>query len=239
MIDRFAARMTCLCLMALAFAAVSSRAAWADDCKLNTLTDAEKQAGWKLLFDGKTFDGWRNYRKEGVSEGWKIADGAMVRQDKGAGDIITDGQYDAFELSLEFKISKEGNSGIMFHVTEEENTPWKTGPEIQVQDNVDGHDPQKAGWLYQLYPASTDATKPVGEWNHVLIHLDPAGSFVEMNGVRYYEFVKGSKDWDERVAKSKFSKFPKFGKPTKGHICLQDHNDVVSYRNIKLRTLSK
>lgn len=208
----------------------------ADDT-LNKLSDAEVKAGWKLLFDGKTTNGWRNFRKDGTNDGWKIVDGALTRASRGAGDIITKDQYGSFELSLEWKISKGGNSGVMFHVTEEENTPWKTGPEFQIQDNVDGHDPQKAGWLYQLYDASADATRPAGQWNHLHIRISPAGCESNMNGIRYARFVKGSKDWDRRVAKSKFSKFPKFGKAQSGHICLQDHGNEVAYRNIKVRKL--
>lgn len=211
----------------------------------NTLTTAEKMSGWKLLFDGESADQWRNYKKDTISDGWVVEDGALVRKNGGAGDIITKEQYGAFELSLEYKISKGGNSGIMFHVTEEANTPWQTGPEIQVQDNVDGHDPQKAGWLYQLYQPPTDpatneivdATRPVGEWNQLHIIISPNQSEINMNGVRYARFKKGSKDWNDRVAKSKFSKFEKFGKPEKGHIALQDHGNLVSYRNIKIRSL--
>uniref|UniRef100_UPI002610D65E 3-keto-disaccharide hydrolase n=1 Tax=uncultured Gimesia sp. TaxID=1678688 RepID=UPI002610D65E len=122
-----------------------------DDATLNRLSTAEQRSGWKLLFDGKTTNAWRNFKKDSVSEGWTIKDGILSRSGKGAGDIITKDQYGFFEISLEYRISKEGNSGLMFHVTEEEKTPWRTGPEIQIQDNVDGHDPQKAGWLYQLY----------------------------------------------------------------------------------------
>lgn len=241
--------------LALATLFVSSNL-FAQKSQPNTLSAAEEKAGWKLLFDGKSTKGWRNYKAEGVSDGWKVEDGALVRADKGAGDIITKEQYEGFELSLEYKISKGGNSGIMFHVTETENKPWQTGPEIQVQDNGDGHDPQLAGWLYQLYkpslpgwirnslkeagkevPESVDTTKPAGEWNHIYLKVTPQQGIVCMNGVKYYTFQKGSKDWDKRVAASKFSKFPNFGKPTKGHICLQDHNDLVSYRNIKVRVV--
>jgi opacity protein-like surface antigen len=202
----------------------------------NTLSSAEKKAGWSLLFDGKDASPhWRNFKKEGISDGWKVENGELNRYKKGAGDIITKKQFDAFELTLDFKISKGGNSGLMFHVTEEESTPWRTGPEIQIQDNVDGHDPQKAGWLYQLYKADIDATKPAGEWNTLRILITPEKCVHWMNGKKYVEYVKGSKDWDEKVAASKFSKFAKFGKATKGHICLQDHNNLVSFRNIKIR----
>lgn len=203
----------------------------------NTLSDAEKAGGWKLLFDGKTTSGWRNYKKDTVNDGWKVIDGALVRADKGAGDIITKNQYGAFELSLEYNISPGGNSGIMYHVTEAGATPWQTGPEIQVQDNTGGHDPQKAGWLYQLYKSETDATRPAGQWNTIRILITPQKCEQCMNGVKYCEYVKGSKDWNDKVAQSKFGKFPAFGKASTGYICLQDHGNLVSYRNIKLRPI--
>ena len=203
----------------------------------NTLTDQEKAAGWKLLFDGKTTDGWRNYKKTSVGPGWKVQEGALVRADKGAGDIITADKFAAFELSLEYNISKEGNSGLMFGVTEEGGAPWHSGPEIQIQDNVAGHDPQKAGWLYQLYKADVDATKPPGEWNQLRLLISPEKCATWMNGKLYYEFAKNSKDWDERVAKSKFAKMEGFGKAASGHICLQDHGNLVSFRNVKIRAI--
>jgi hypothetical protein len=204
---------------------------------LNTLTEDEKKAGWKLLFDGTSTKGWRNFKKDSLGPGWKIVDGALTRADRGAGDIITVDQYGSFELSLEYMISKGGNSGIMYHVTEEEDTPWKTGPEIQIQDNKDGRDPQKSGWLYQFYKSDQDATKPAGQWNHVRIVITPEKCEHYVNGVKYCQYVKGSADWNERLAKSKFASMPKFGKASQGHICLQDHGDLVAYRNIKIREL--
>ena len=122
----------------------------------------------------------------------------------------------------------------------ETNGPaYVTGPEIQIQDNVAGHDPQKSGWLYQLYKPEGDATKPAGEWNSMRIVLAPKGqkSAVYMNGQKYYEFEKGSADWDAKVKQSKFKDMAGFGKQTKGYICLQDHGDEVAYRNIKIRSL--
>lgn len=210
----------------------------------NTLTDSEARSGWKLLFDGKSTDGWRNYKKSEVSNGWEITDGALVRSGRGAGDIITEQQFEDFELSLEYKISKGGNSGVMFHVEESSGPPWHTGPEIQVQDNVDGHDPQKAGWLYQLYQPGMDrgkridSTRPAGEWNQLYIRIKKGDCEVCMNGIRYYRFNVGDKSWNDRVSKSKFAKFPNFGKAGKGHICLQDHGNKVAYRNIKIREIS-
>lgn len=205
---------------------------------VNVLTDAEKAEGWVLLFDGKDLSQWRNYQKEGsVNEKWKVADGAFTLTEKGGGDIITKAQYGSFEIKLDYNISKGGNSGLMFHVTEGEKTPWMTGAEIQIQDNVDGHDPQKAGWLYQLYAPTVDATKPAGEWNTLHIVITPEKCVHYMNGTKYVEYVKGSADWDAKVAASKFSKFPQFGKPTKGHLCLQDHGNPVSFRNVKIKAL--
>ncbi len=186
---------------------------------------------WEILGPDK----WRNFKGEGIRPQWKMANGEMTLTEKGGGDIVTKEQFDAFELILEYKISKGGNSGLMFHVLESENTPWKTGPEIQIQDHANGHDPQKSGWLYQLYPSDTDSSKPFGEWNELRILITPEKSIHWMNGVKYCEYVKGSKDWNDRVAASKFAQFPNFGKPTKGHIALQDHGNEVSFRNIKIR----
>ncbi len=161
-----------------------SPAASATAAEPNTLTAAEKAAGWKLLFDGKSTDGWRNYKKKDVSTGWEVKDGALVCVDpKKAGDLITNDQYGAFELALQYKISENGNSGVIFHATEEEPTCWMTGPEVQLFDNNQpaGHENQLSGWLYQLYrpveDAATgkpiDATKPAGQWNDLRIVIAP------------------------------------------------------------------
>lgn len=226
--------------------------------ELPQLTAGELRGGWKLLFDGRTTEGWRNYRSDKLSDGWQVRNGALEKTRSGAGDIVTAQQYQNFELSLEYRISKGGNSGIMFRVTEDDPRPWASGPEVQVQDNVDGRDPQKAGWLYQLYQPQKpewavkfenqvgfkgidmdDATRPAGEWNHVYLRVSPKQCEVAVNGVSYYYFNIGSDDWNKRVAASKFAQFPQFGKAAKGHICLQDHGDPVSYRNIRIRELSE
>ena len=218
---------------------------WAETAP-NQLTDSEQRSGWKLIFDGKSTDGWRNYKQDKISQGWEVVDGALVRSGRGAGDIVTEKKYKHFELSLEYKISKGGNSGVMFHVVEGSGPPWHSGPEIQVQDNVDGHDPQKAGWLYQLYEPgksikgdTIDSTRPAGEWNQLYIRIAADQCEVCMNGVRYYRFKVGDRKWNSQVAKSKFHKFEGFGKAGEGHICLQDHNNLVSYRNIKIRELGE
>jgi len=222
------------------------------------LTPGEVRGGWKPLFDGRTTAGWRSFRGTALNEGWKVRDGILERADKGAGDIITTAQYRWFELALEYRISKGGNSGIMFRVTEDDRRPWASGPEVQIQDNLDGRDPQKAGWLYQLYkPVKPewatrfeqqvgfkgtdvdDATRPAGEWNHVYLRISPQQCEVAINGVSYYYFRMGTEEWNQRVAASKFAAFPQFAKAEKGHICLQDHGDVVAFRNIRIRELSE
>jgi hypothetical protein len=214
---------------------------FAADVSLNTLTDAEKAAGWKLLFDGKDASPWwREYKKEKLPEKWVVEDGALVR--KGAGNIITKEQFDSFEMSIDWKISEGGNSGLMFKVLETDGPPYATGPEAQIQDNVKGHDPQKAGWMYALYPATVDTTKPAGEWNTFVLRCEktPAGTYRcvhTMNGTKYVEYEIGSQDWNEKVAKSKFAKMPGFAKAAAGHICLQDHGNEVAFRNIKIRQL--
>jgi glucose/arabinose dehydrogenase len=217
------------------------------DAPPNSLTRPESLSGWKLLFDGKSVDGWRNYKKDSLSNGWKIVDGELVRDGNGAGDIVTKDKYKYFEFSVDYKISKGGNSGLMFHVTEDGAAPWHSGPEVQIQDNVDGKDPQKAGWLYQLYQPvpvnwagekkAPDASKPAGEWNQLFLRISPKQCEVSLNGVVYYQFKIGDKKWDELVAKSKFAAFPNFGKAGEGHICLQDHGNLVAFRNIKIREL--
>lgn len=211
----------------------------------NQLSQAEEISGWELLFDGKSADQFRNYNQESLSPGWVVEDGSLVRKSDGAGDIITKGTYENFELSIEYLISPGGNSGIMFHVEEGAGPPWHTGPEVQVLCNQSGKDPQRAGWLYQLYQPRkegerpVDATRPAGEWNQVYLRVSPRGCEVCMNGVRYYMFNLGDDTWQKRVAKSKFAKLERFGKVGKGHLCLQDHGNLVAYRNIKIRRLNE
>lgn len=220
----------------------------ADNSKNNTLTAAEKAAGWKLLFDGKTLDGWHNFKKEGVKPGWQVKDGMLACIDPhNAGDIVTAEKYGAFELQLDFKMGEGANSGIMYHVTEDGGAAWATGPEIQLEDNAKAGDPQKCGWLYALYQPPTDdktgkpldATKPAGEWNHLRVVISPEKCVHEMNGVKYVEYVIGSEDFNNRVAKSKFGTMPKFAKAESGWLALQGDHGEVSFRNIKIRVLDE
>lgn len=218
----------------------------AEDAAINTLTDAEKAAGWKLLFNGKDFSGWHNFRKEGVRPGWQVKDGALVCADPhNAGDIVSPDQYEWFELQLDYSISKGGNSGIIYHVSDKGGAVWASGPEFQLEDNKEASDPVRCGWLYALYqppvdPATgkiLDATKPVGQWNHVRLVVGPDKCIHEINGVKYFEYVLGSQDFKSRVAKSKFAAMPLFAKFNKGRIALQGDHGMVSFRNIKIREI--
>ena len=218
----------------------------ADAAGINTLTAAEKAAGWKLLFDGKTLAGWQNYKQAGVRPGWQVKDGVLTVVDPGnAGDIVTTDKFGWFELQLEYNISVGGNSGIMYHVTDRGDTAWASGPEYQLEDNPKDGGGELSGWLYALYrppvdPKTTkpiDATKPAGEWNHVRLIVTPKKCVHEMNGVKYLEYVLGSDDFKQRVAKSKFNAMPGFAQSDTGSIGLQGDHGRVSFRNIKIRPL--
>lgn len=214
----------------------------AADAAMNTLTPQEKSAGWKLLFDGHSLAGWRGYKAKTAPEGWKAVDGALTRVGK-AGDLITTDQYDDFELRLEWKIPKGGNSGVFFHVTEEGgDQAYFTGPEMQVLDNAghkDGQNPlTSAGSNYALHAPSRDVTRPAGEWNEVRLLVK--GPHVEhwLNGVKVVEYELWSPDWEARVKASKFNTMPGYGRAKRGHIALQDHGDLVAFRNIKIKATS-
>lgn len=235
-------------LMALALMLLTLPVAAIAESTINTLTDGEKAAGWQLLFDGQSFSGWHNFKKDGVRPGWQIKDGALICADPhNAGDIVTSNKFDWFELELDYNISEAGNSGILFHVTDAGDRVWQTGPEFQLEDNEKAADKIRCGWLYALYQPPTnsqtgkilDATKPVGEWNHVRLVISPEKCIHEINGVKYFEYVLGSDDFNARVAASKFAKMPLFAKATSGYLALQGDHGSVSFRNIKLRPLAE
>jgi hypothetical protein len=213
---------------------------------LNVLTEAEKAAGWKLLFNGKNLDGWHNFRRDDVRPGWQVRDGALICADpKNAGDLCTNDQYDWFELQMDYSISAAGNSGIMYHVTNQGRAAWATGPEFQLEDNEKASDPVRCAWLYALYQPPIDpktgrpldATRPVGQWNHIRLLITPEKCEHEVNGVKYFEYVLGSDDFKERVAKSKFRRMALFAQSDIGYITLQGDHGQVSFRNIKIRPI--
>ena len=210
------------------------------DTSQNTLTNADRASGWRLLFDGKTTSGWRNYGKPTISDGWKAQAGTLTRVGAG-GDIITTDQFRNFELTIDWKIEPGGNSGVFYRASEDSDAIYWNAPEMQVLDDAkhpDGQNPMtSAGAAYDLYPAPRGAVKPGGEWNTARLIVN--GNHVEhwLNGVKLLEYEFGSPDWNSKVAASKFAPHPRFGKNAQGHIGLQDHGNVVSFRNIKIRVL--
>jgi Domain of Unknown Function (DUF1080) len=207
---------------------------------LNTLTAAERSAGWRLLFDGKTTAGWRGYKQDSAPPGWQVVDGALTRVNS-AGDIITRTKFRNFELSLEWNIAAGGNSGIFYRGSEDDDAIYWNAPEMQVLDDA-GHVDGKsrltaAGAAYDVYPSPAGVVKPAGQWNQV--RLVVKGKHVEhwLNGVKVVEYQFGSPDWSAKVKASKFASHPHYGRNTTGYIGLQDHGDRVAYRNIKIRVL--
>jgi len=192
------------------------------------------------VYNISSLDNWRGYKKDSVPEQWVNEDEETIHlTGGGAGDLITREQYDDFELTMEWKISPKGNSGVMYRVSEGDGPTYFTGPEMQVLDNaVAGGDlMHSAGADYALHAPSEDNTRPVGEWNEVRMVVD--GPHVEywLNGVQQCSYELWSEDWNARVAASKFKEWPGFGMNKRGHIALQDHGNPVWYRNIHIRSL--
>lgn len=206
----------------------------------NTVTAEERAAGWRLLFDGGTTAGWRVFRQTGAPEGWRAVDGALVRGG-GGGDLITDEQFENFELALEWKLRPGGNSGIMFRVSEDAEQTYHTGPEMQVLDDAGHRDGgsrlTSAGSNYGLHAAPEGVVRPVGEWNEARLVVN--GAHVEhwLNGTKIVDYELWSPAWEALVAESKFVQWPQYGRLRRGHLVLQDHGDWVAYRNIKIRVL--
>lgn len=217
---------------------------------INTLTPAEKAAGWRLLFDGTSATGWRGYRQEtfpGVSSkgGWRVVDGALCSSAGGSGgDIITADQFGDFELALEYRTTPKANSGIIFRATEKHDTPWMTGPEFQIIDDAGAElkpdDAHSSGSLYDLAkPGAGKVSKPAGEWNQARILLRNGRLRHFINGVRVVDIPVQGDDWIARINGSKFKAYEGFGLQPRGHIALQDHGDAVCYRNIKIRSFEQ
>ena len=207
---------------------------------LNTLTADERAAGWRLLFDGKTTAGWRGWKMDSMPSGWQVVDGTLKRV-KPAADIITKEKFKNFELSLEWNIAKNGNSGIFYRASEDDNAIYWSAPEMQVLDDVGHPDGQSrltaAGADYGLYPSPAGVVKGPGQWNQVRLVVN--GNHVEhwLNGVKVVQYELGSPDWEAKVKASKFAPHPRYGRNAEGYIGLQEHEYPVTFRNIKIRVL--
>jgi hypothetical protein len=209
----------------------------------NQLSAAEKSEGWVLLFDGKDTKNFRGFKKAEIPGSWQVQDGCIVftKKEGAGGDIMTKDQWDNFEFQADWNVSEGGNSGMMWHVTEEGTYPWETGPEMQILDDAKHADGKSrltsAGSCYALYAAPEGVVKPAGQWNTARITCVGSKVTLTLNGTKVVEFDTASDEYKERLKKSKFASMPMFGTKTKGHVALQDHGDVVKFRNIKVRPL--
>lgn len=212
----------------------------------NTLSPEEKNAGWRLLFDGHTAAGWRGCKSTTMPASWKVENGSLLSrpaQGESTGDIVTVDQYGDFELSLEWKMTKGGNSGVIYRATEDSEHVWETGPEYQILDNnghMDGLNPlASAGACYAVFAPAKDVTRPLGQWNQTRIVA--RGKHVEhwMNGEKLLEYDIDSEVWRAHVKTSKYFQTAygqgNWGRAPKGHIALQDYGGAIEYRNIKIR----
>lgn len=222
----------------------------------NSLTQQEKNNGWQLLFDGQSTNGWHTYGKQSVGKAWSVNDGALYLDAEGkknlasseSGDLVTNEEYDNFDLKLDWKIGPKGNSGIIFYIQEDTSqypNAYNTGMEIQVLDNgtptLAGHSDarlytHRAGDLYDLI-ASKEAANPQGEWNQIEIRSVNGKLDFYMNGEHSLSTNLWDDNWKQMIAISKFKDMPGFGTFKKGKISLQDHGEDVWYRNIKIKRL--
>jgi hypothetical protein len=219
------------------------------ESKQNTLTPEEIAEGWQLLFDGQTLNGWRDYNGVTLATPWHVVNGCIQAKGEGSdasGYIVTDKQYENFVLSWDFKLSKGGNSGVLYHVVERPQfaVPYVSGPEYQLIDdeNFEGLEPwQKMGVDYAMYLPDESKMKvnPAGQWNNAQIVFDNGHVEHWMNGEKILEFEAWTDDWFARKNSGKWADAPEYGLAHKGVICLQDHGYPASFRNIKVKELPR
>jgi hypothetical protein len=212
----------------------------------NTLTAMEKENGWVLLFDGTSTSGWHGYNLKVFPDCWAIEDGCFTMNSKGGSedqDIITDKIYRNFAFSLDYKLTKAANSGIIFQVKEDTiyKFPYETGPEFQVIDHENWPDTlqdwQINGANYAMFPPIAKPYKPLGEWNQLYLEVKGDSVTQMLNGVVVVKYVKNTEDWTKLRNSGKWSNFPDWGKYDEGHISLQNHGTKVWYRDIKIKEL--
>ena len=224
-----------------------------DPCEgLNTLTEAEKAEGWELLFDGKTMTGWHGYNGGNLAA-WSIEDCALktegTEDNYGSDqrvDLTTDGDYTSFELSIEWKATTAGNSGLLYGAIEDPKytTGWETAPEYQFLDDVGWPEPEElkdstyTGANYDMHaPSDQKELKPVGEWNTSGLVVN--GPKVEhwLNGRKILEFERWTDEWKKRRDGTKWKEYPDYGLAETGRVVIQDHGSLFWFRNVKIREI--
>lgn len=212
----------------------------------NTLTVKEKRSGWQLMFDGKTSEGWHGYNLKVFPDCWAVEDGTFTMNSKGGGedqDIITNKIYRSFAISVDFKLTRAANSGIIYQIAEDPKYkfPYETGPEVQVIDHENWPDSladwQICGANYAMYPPMVKPYKAIGEWNNILLVVDGNNVTQMLNGKVVVKYEKNSEEWKKLRNSGKWSAFPDWGNFDEGYISLQNHGTKVYYRNIKLKEI--
>ncbi len=210
----------------------------------------ELEDGWVYLFDGTNLDAWRTYMKDTITGEWEISDRALVYRPHpdsahGMNNLITRKKYKSFELALDWKIEKDGNSGVFYGILEDEKyvVPYMTAPEVQLRDY--SSDPnfddklQMSGAIFGIVGPERDAARPAGEWNELFVSIDRTKNLgrVVMNGVELFSYPVRGKEWQKLVEASKFKDWEGFSATEVGHIGLQDHAHEVWFRNIRVKEL--
>ena len=207
----------------------------------NTLTEAERRDGWRLLFDGTSLNGWRQYQGDAVPAAWRVVDGTITKNVP-TEDIVTRDQFGDFELTFDWKVATGGNAGVFYRATEEYEKVYWSATEYQLLDDANARDGRvantSAGAAYALYAAPRGAVKPAGEWNTGRIVA--RGAHIEhwLNGTKMADFEAGSPEWEAIVKGNKFKDWPNYGRARRGFIALQgDHSGDLALRNIKIREI--
>lgn len=210
--------------------------------KINTLSENEKKEGWRLLFNGKNLDGWRTFQGKEIT-GWKVVDGILNNSGVGSdhgGDIITREKFQNFELSLEWKIAPQSNSGIFYHVNEKIGTAiYESGPEYQLIDDKGWpdklRDDQYSGANYGMHAPKNAVVKDLREWNQTRIIVADAHVQHYLNGVKVVDYELWNNDWKMLKENGKWKDYPYYGMARKGQIGLQDHGGLAQFRTIKIK----
>jgi hypothetical protein len=211
-------------------------------CTVVLVSCSKKNDEFVELFDGKTTTGWHNYNKDSVS-GWHVMHGELMTHGK-SGDLVSDNIYSDFDLRFDFKVAPKGNSGLLYKVTEHDSlpAPYHSGPEFQIIDDKNYPDRlennQKTGANYGLNaPLDSTATKPAGEWNNGRLLIDNNRIEHWLNGVKVASYTYGDESWKKAVAATKFGPWYYANPRASGKICLQDHGDAISFKNIRIKEI--